>query len=147
MKIVPRAALTAGLAAGAAQYAVNFSRLARIRLLASNTEDELDSNAEEVTSLNFAQQMKESTEHPFSKSADIVPAEQTVGARMMNLMTYVAPIKKVSREEAYQTLLRQKADLDKRLESIEAEENMLYEAAQRKLEQRQAAAMRRVGTA
>lgn len=141
-KIVPRATLTAALMAAALQYTVNYTRLARLRLLSSSATAEPEPEKEER--LGVAQQIKRSSESP-TQELD-VPVEENIGSRFLNVLSYVAPLKRISREEAYEKLLEQKRELDERLEEIEREENMLFEAAQRMMEQRLADSMKQVGT-
>lgn len=109
------------------QYAVNYARVARLHFLARSTAE---TEPEETTpTMSLSQQIRFSSENP-TQTLDHVPGDETLAGKVLNVMTYVAPIKKLSREEAYERLLKEKERLDRRLQQIEAEENRIFEAVQ-----------------
>jgi len=59
-----------------------------------------------------------------------VPGDETIPGRILYLMTYVAPLRKINPQEHMDTLVRERDRLDKKLREIEEEENKLFDYVQ-----------------
>jgi hypothetical protein len=118
--------------------------VARLHLLSSPEDIELEAEIPPVVEAapSLREQVRQSSADPFKETG--VEGDRTLATRILDVMTYIAPITKISREEAYQKLLDQRKALDMQLEALEMEENELYDAAVRRAEEKQAAAMHRV---
>jgi hypothetical protein len=60
-----------------------------------------------------------------------VKGDETIPGRILGMMSYIAPIKKINQQEHLEKLRRQRDMLDQRLRDIEAEEDRLFELVQR----------------
>lgn len=60
-----------------------------------------------------------------------VKGDETIPGRILGMMSYIAPIKKINQQEHLEKLRRQRELLDQRLRDIEAEEDRLFELVQK----------------
>ena len=60
-----------------------------------------------------------------------IKGDETIPGRILNIMSYIGPIKKINQQEHLETLRRQRDTLDQRLRDIEAEEDRLFELVQK----------------
>lgn len=79
--------------------------------------------------MSLSQQIRFSSQNP-TEPLQGVDGDDTLAGRVLHLMTYVAPLKKMTREESYQRLLEERKRIDRRLSQIEAEENKIFEWVQ-----------------
>lgn len=124
LRAVPRAAVTAGVAAATLQFGANSLKYLLTR---NRNSDKEDSEAATSKGPTTGQQIISGLNNPL-ETLD-VPEGTTLSNRILDAMSTVLPMHKIENTEYMRKLREQRADIEAKLKAIEAEENAIYEAA------------------
>jgi hypothetical protein len=122
MKTVPKAAFTSALITTSLQYIVNSARIARLEVLASRSRKRSTSmpNGGGLGTTQHTTSLKHDTTFTDSRLEEVQnikdeeasqSGKESLPTRIMNFLTYVSPVRKVSDEEYLAILTRQREDV------------------------------------